>query len=228
MYYPIFLDISQINCLIVGGGEVGLRKAKSLLDAGVNELTVIDINNFNSSWSNLSNYNQLVLKKSTFTKQDLHNKKLIFACTGEKEFNSYIASLCKDLGLLCNCITEPQNGNFIVPALAQIKNKEKASLMAAISTEGASPAWSKFLKKELQQWLINHAPMTQFLGKLRPFVLALGKDTKHNTALFRSIVQSPLRHYLLENNKEKSKQLLKKLLPVSLHQYIEELLHDNI
>jgi len=33
-YYPIFLDVEGRACLVVGGGEVGARKVKTLLDCG--------------------------------------------------------------------------------------------------------------------------------------------------------------------------------------------------
>ncbi|MCK7514356.1 MAG: NAD(P)-dependent oxidoreductase [Desulfobacterales bacterium] len=33
-YYPVFLDIRDKNCVIVGGGEVAARKAERLLDCG--------------------------------------------------------------------------------------------------------------------------------------------------------------------------------------------------
>jgi precorrin-2 dehydrogenase / sirohydrochlorin ferrochelatase len=33
-YYPVNLDIKKKNCLVVGGGPVGTRKVKTLLDCG--------------------------------------------------------------------------------------------------------------------------------------------------------------------------------------------------
>ncbi len=228
MYYPLFLDISQSHCLIVGAGEVGLRKAKGLLQAQVKSLLVLDIHDFSSHWDSLGNSSALRLEKRPFTPQDLENTRLVFACTGQKELNARIAALCEERQVLCNCIDAPRKGNCIVPALAKAhsQNQDHGVLMAALSTEGASPAWARVLRQELEAWLTPHAPMTKFLGKLRPLVLALGEDTRHNTALFRALVHSPLRHYLAEKDIQKSRELLVEILPINLHKNITELLHD--
>ncbi len=233
MYYPLFLDISQSSCLIVGAGEVGLRKAKGLLEAGVKDLLILDIYEKSTSWDVYAKFTQLRFEQRSFMESDLDGKRLVFACTGQKELNASIAKLCEKRGVLCNCVDAPRKGNCIVPALAQcscetsnLSERSQGSLMAALSTEGASPAWARVLREELEAWLKPHAPMTRFLGKLRPLVLALGQDTRHNTALFRALVHSSLRHHLAERNIIQSQLLLEELLPKSLHKHIAELLHD--
>ncbi len=232
MYYPLFIDISKSYCLIVGAGEVGLRKAKGLLEANVKDLLLLDIHEKSPAWDAYAHYEQWHFEKRCFTEQDLEGKSLVFACTGQKELNAHIAALCQERGILCNCVDAPRKGNCIVPALAQCACEGTNSitagstLMAALSTEGASPAWARVLREELEAWLKPHAPMTRFLGKLRPLVLALEQDTRHNTALFRALVNSPLRHHLAEKNTEQSYKLLENMLPKSLHKHIAELLHD--
>ncbi len=233
MYYPLFIDLSQSHCLIVGAGEVGLRKAKGLLEAKAQTVLVLDIHDFTKDWKTYSHHAALHLEKRPFTPTDIQGKTLVFACTAQKELNAYIAALCAAQNILCNCVDAPRKGNCIVPALAKVQettqnNAHSPSLMAALSTEGASPAWAKVLRIELEQWLQPHAPMTKFLGKLRPLVLALEQDTRHNTALFRALVHSPLRHHLAEKKKAQSEALLLELLPQSLHSSIAELLHDII
>ncbi len=226
MYYPLFLDLSRSACLIIGGGEVGFRKAQSLLKAQALSVLVLDTKGF-ASWEELRAYPQLRLETRPFTEHDLESKSLVFACTGQKDFNAYVAQCCADRHILCNCVDAPRKGNCIVPALARTTGKKPTdcTLMAALSTEGASPAWSKVLRKELEAWLAPHGPMTVFLGRLRPLVLALGQETKDNTALFRALVHSPLREYLAKNDLQDAKILLQELLPHTLHIHIEELLY---
>ncbi len=235
MYYPLFLDLSHSQCLIVGAGDVGLRKAKGLLQAKAQEILVLDIEDFTTHWEQFSHSTSLRLEKRPFTEKDIIGKSLVFTCTANKELNAHIAALCAAQNILCNCTDAPHKGNCIVPALAKApdtmpdaKQDKEPCLMAALSTEGASPAWAKVLRVELEAWLAPHAPMTKFLGKLRPLVLALEQDTRHNTALFRALVHSPLRYHLAEKKREHSEALLQELLPPRLHSSIAELLHDII
>ncbi len=228
MYYPIFLDISQAKCLIIGAGSVGLRKAKGLLEAGVKEILILENNEFGEAWQDLLNNPHIKFEIGNFNENHLQNCKLVFACTNNDELNKNIANLCANKNILCNCITAPLEGDFIVPALAKPKGKAHSSLMAALSTEGASPAWARVLRKELEQWLSPHAPMTSLLGRLRPLVLALGDNSEHNKELFRALVNSPLREYLAKGDKVQCEKLLHELLPNTLHKNIAELLYDII
>ncbi len=229
MYYPLFIDVQKFSCLIIGGGEVGFRKAQSLLKAGASHVLVLDIEPFSDYWYDIE-CTSLVLESRPFVEADLRDKGLVFACTGNKQFNAEIAELCAQKQILCNCVDAPRKGTFIVPALAKIEGKsiEDNCLMAALCTEGASPAWSRFLRMELEQWLKPYAPMTIFLGRLRPLVLGLKQETKDNTLLFRTLVQSPLRRYLAHGQLTQCQLLLHELLPTALHKHIAELLHDII
>ncbi len=230
MYYPLFLDLRYSKCLIIGGGRVGVRKASTLLEAMAQEVLVLDPNGFAEIWDDLQHFTQLKMEKRHFQEQDLHSKSLVFACTAKKDLNTLIAKLCIERGIFCNCVDAPLHGNCIVPALAHAKgtNHNDSTLMAALSTQGASPAWSRLLRTELETWLKPHAPMTSFLGRLRPLVLNLSQKTDTNTALFRALVHSPLRHHLNNGKKKECVLLLEELLPPNLHKYIGELLDGII
>ncbi len=228
MYYPLFLDISQIKCLIVGAGKVGLRKAKGLLSANVKQILVIDLSPFDSQWQELAKNSLITLEQENFSPKHLQGCGLVFACTSNKELNTNIAKLCAEQNILCNCIDAPRTGSFIVPAVAKVPLEDDNFLLAALSTEGASPAWAKVLRAELETWLNPHAPMTILLGRLRPLLLALNNNSEHNAQIFRSLVNSPLRDYMSAGDNIRSKQLLENYLPAALHNKITELLKDVI
>ncbi len=241
MYYPLFIDIRQMRCVVIGAGVVGLRKAQGLIQAAAHEVLVIDTQEFSAQWTHLQAAAAekgctVLLEQEAFAKHHLEGARLVFACTGIREVNAEITKLCVEQGIFCNCVDAPLEGNCIVPALAKAREKtanhtnthEYFPLTAAISTGGASPAWSRVLRTELEEWLQPHAPMTILLGRLRPLVLALDYDTRHNTELFRSLVHSPLRQLLLTHERQSCIALLETLLPKVLHKHITELLHDII
>ena len=69
-------------------------------------------------------------------------------------------------------------------------------------------------------------PMAALMGRLRPLVLALGKDTGQNTRLFRKLAESCLQKWLEENDQENCRRCLQAELPPALHAHIAELLND--
>ena len=133
---------------------------------------------------------------------------MVFAATSNRQTNDAVARACTERGILCNCADAPKDSSFIVPALV-----EQGNIAIALSTGGASPALARKIREDLETWL-------------RPLVLALHHETRQNTTLFRSIVDSPLSEALQRRDRQTCESLLGELLPIELHPYIMELLHD--
>lgn len=66
------------------------------------------------------------------------------------------------------------------------------------------------------------------MGRIRPLVLDLGKETSHNTALFRQLVASPILDELEAGDMERVKEILTRTLPQELVPRIPELIDDLI
>ncbi len=222
--YPLFLSLNGLDCLLVGLGQVGQRKLAGLLACDPALVLVLERNDppaHDASLQDMLRDERVRFERRTCTADDIHGKILVFAATGDADENRRIAALCRSLGVLCNCASTPEEGNFQVPAVARC-----APLAAALSTGGASPALARRWKGELAQWLAPRARMATLMGRLRPLVLALGVETGQNTQLFRSLAVSPLQQWLEAGDIENCRQCLLAELPAELHVHIAELLYD--
>lgn len=220
-YYPLFLDISGKNILIAGAGEVGRRKAASVLKAGPALVELVDPGMDCEAVRALFSQPSLQCRARKFEAGDLDGKSLVFAATNDREVNRRIASLCAERGILCSVADEPSEGNFIVPS-----HFEKDGLTIALSTQGQSPALAKVLRRELEDWLgKRYSPLLMLLGRLRPLVLELDLPTEKNSALFRTIIQSSFADLIANNDRVAAEELLATLLPEPLHERMGELLH---
>ncbi len=230
MPYFVALYVDRMPCLVVGAGVVGFRKTHGVLTAGAQDVLVLDSAGFDDKWQALRGNTCVHLEKRAFEERDVEGRYLVFACTSQRTLNASIATLCAQRGILCNCTDAPSAGSFLVPAVASahVGRPDDCAIQAALSTEGASPAWSRALKTELEQWLLPHAPMTALLGRLRPLVLAMQEKTAHNTECFSALVASPLHHALAQGDKAECVKLLESILPMPLQKHIAELLHDII
>jgi precorrin-2 dehydrogenase/sirohydrochlorin ferrochelatase len=155
-----------------------------------------------------------------FADADLDGKFLVIACTSSEEVNWRISNLCRDKGILCNIVDQPEKCSFIVPATVK-----RGDLTVAISTAGRSPAMAKRIRKELQESFGDeYANLLTAMGRIRPMMLSLGLTTADNTAVFRSLVNSALLDALKGHDLDAATEILKESLPDPLHDNIPELL----
>ena len=221
-YYPVFLELSGQSCLVVGAGAVGCRKIASLLECPIERLHVIDLAEPDTNLQVLLEDKRVSFMKRLFTPSDVEGCALVFAATSSRQTNDAVARACAERGILCNCADAPKDSSFIVHALV-----EQGNIAIALSTGGASPALARKIREDLEAWLgERYTGISELLMRLRPLVLALHHETRQNTTLFRSIVDSPLSEALQRRDRQTCESLLRELLPIELHPYIMELLHD--
>lgn len=224
VFYPLFLSLEGMRCLVAGLGQVGQRKLEGVLACGPAFVLVLDIDEpspDDAPLQDLLRHSNVRFERRACEESDIPGMTLVFAATGNDAENKRIAAICRRKGILCNCASAPEDGSFQVPAVAR-----KNSLAAALSTGGASPALARRWKGELAGWLAPRASMACLMGRLRPLVLALGGETGQNTKLFRKLAASPLQQWLENKEMENCRQWLLAELPTELHAYIAELLYD--
>ena len=185
-YYPIFLKVENRACLVVGGGEVGARKVKTLLDCaasvGVVSPEVVP-------WlAEKIQAGAVEMVGTHYEEHQLQGRFLVIAATDDEDLNCRIAQDAERRGLLCNVVDYPLEGNFILPALVQ-----RGALTLAISTSGKSPALARQLRQDLEQRFgIEYADFLELMGAVRGRLLAESQDSSANKEKFEQLVQSSL------------------------------------
>jgi precorrin-2 dehydrogenase/sirohydrochlorin ferrochelatase len=219
-YYPIFVNLENKRCLVVGAGEVGKRKIQSLLDSGAGHVTIIDTRDADLEMASILAQPNVLFQCREFMDIDLDGVFLVIACTSSEEANWRISNLCAERGILCNIVDQPEKCSFIVPATVK-----RGDLTVAISTAGQSPAMAKRIRKDLQESFGDeYAHLLTVMGRIRPLMLGLGLETNDNTAVFRRLVNSDLLASIKSRDLDVSMEILKESLPEPLHDNIPELL----
>ncbi|UCG21622.1 MAG: bifunctional precorrin-2 dehydrogenase/sirohydrochlorin ferrochelatase [Deltaproteobacteria bacterium] len=185
-YYPIFLKVENRNCLVVGGGEVGARKVKTLLSCGA---SVALVSPEVVEWLEEKIQEGAVdLVGKYYEEKQLEGCSLVIAATDDLELNSRIARDAEERGLLCNVVDYPQEGNFILPALIQ-----RGALTLAISTAGKSPALARQIREDLEQRFgMEYANFLDIMGAVRSRLLKESQDSRANKEKFDGLVKSEL------------------------------------
>jgi precorrin-2 dehydrogenase/sirohydrochlorin ferrochelatase len=131
--------------VVVGAGAVAARKIRALLAAGAC-VTVISPRAVRLSKG-------VRWLRRCYRRGDLRGARLVVAATDDPAVNQLVCAEAKRRKLLVNCVAPPDAGNFIVPALVR-----RAGMTIAISTGGASPAFAKRLRRDLEQFIADGYP----------------------------------------------------------------------
>jgi cobalt-precorrin 5A hydrolase / precorrin-3B C17-methyltransferase len=135
--YPITLThVQSTLALVIGGGRVGERKIRGLLDAGGGRVRLIspDATPQICEWAKMG---RIEWAQHCYSSGDLEygeKLSLVFAATNQREINRQIALAAEKLGLLCNVADAPHEGTFHVPAMHRGQG-----LVVAVGTMGTSP-----------------------------------------------------------------------------------------
>ena len=132
-YYPVHLDIKNQNCLVVGGGGVGTRKVKTLLECGA-RVTVVSPDP-SQQLAKLASEGSITLTQRIYRSADLDGMFLVIGATDDENLNQQISTDAEKSNILCNIADRPEVCNFILPSIVR-----RGDLVITISTSGKSPA----------------------------------------------------------------------------------------
>lgn len=219
--YPVFLSLEGRRCLIDGLGAVGCRKLARVLACGADSALALDLRpreELGQEAQELLTDNRVSFARRSWAPEDTAGCFLVFACTNDDNENSRLASFCQEHNILCNNITEPERGSFIVPAMAA-----GGGLAAALCTGGQSPLLARRWRRELETWLEPRGRMAWLLGRLRRPVLALGWTQERNRALFAAIADLD---DLSVSDLPAVERKLRGILPQVLHEELNQILTE--
>jgi len=140
---PVFLRIEGRKCLVVGGGEVALRKVNDLLDSGADVEVVAG--EVVPGIERLHDDKKIRLERRRFLPGDMDGAFLVYAATDDPETNASIYREALGRGVLVNVADDPALCNFFSGAVVK-----RGPLRIAVSTSGYCPAIAAGLRRELE------------------------------------------------------------------------------
>lgn len=187
-YFPMFVDMTERECLIVGGGNVAYRKVMVMLDFGakvtvvaedicdeLRKLTIDDTAN---------KENRITFIKRRFERKDCDGMEMVIAATDDNALNHEIAEYCKAKGIMVNAVDQKADCSFIFPSYIKEKN-----LVAAFSSSGNSPVLTQYLKGKEQEILTPFlGELNEYMGQIREKVIAEYDTEAERKRVFKEIM----------------------------------------
>ena len=189
--YPILLQLENRLCVVVGGGDVGLRKVRSLLRFGARVRLIAP-----EPAEPKEDLENLEIVRRTYRRGDLKGAFLAFATTDDREVNAAVLREARELGVLINMADAPAAGDFTLPALLV-----RGDLTVSVSTGGSSPALAALVRDHLSGTLgPEWSTVLEIAAALRRKRLTPGEETAYNRAILRRILDGGLPALIARRN----------------------------
>jgi precorrin-2 dehydrogenase/sirohydrochlorin ferrochelatase len=201
-YYPVFLDIRNKKCVIVGGGEVAARKAERLLDCGAKVFVISP--KVSPALAVLKEKKIISHIAAQYSGDLINGAALVIGATDDEKTNAAISLDARRQGIPVNIVDDPQKCDFILPSLVQ-----RGDLAITIGTGGKSPALARHLREELEaQYGKEYEILLNILGNLR---LKMVKNEGIGKDWFESLLAEGILDSIKEKNVEKVKKTVQKI-----------------
>ena len=142
-FLPIFLNIRERHCLVVGGGEVASRKVALLNKAGA-RITVVSPD-ICPTLTRMAQAAEIIHLQRTYQRSDLENARLVIAATNDKALNRQVSEQADAARIPVNVVDQPELCSFIVPSIV-----DRSPVVAAVSTGGASLVLARLIRARLE------------------------------------------------------------------------------
>jgi siroheme synthase-like protein len=203
-YYPIYMELRQRRCVVLGGGAVAQRRITGLLAAGA-DVTAISPT-ITDALSKLVAAGALRHIARPYEAGDLAGYDLAFIATDDFVVNQAVFSEARVRGVWLNAADDPENCDFILPAVVR-----RGELSVAISTGGTSPAATRVIRDELENYITaEYAQLVQVAGEVRWALKE--KSIAVSARAWNDALNGEFRRLLKQGQPEQAKAVLLKAL----------------
>ena len=208
-FLPLFLNIREQHCVIVGGGEVALRKAILLIKAKAN-LSLISPQ-FISQLQDLYEEGRCKLLQEEFVAEQLEGASIVIAATNNKNTNARVAKAADKKNIPVNVVDQPELCSFIMPSIV-----DRSPVVVAISSSGRSPVLTRKIK-ELNETLISNreGQLAELLGAFREKIRNKYPDFIERVKFWESLLESEVTELVYSGNESGARQLIEDKLKQS-------------
>lgn len=199
-YFPLFLKLQDRPCLVVGAGEVAVRKIDLLRRAGAS-ITVVALE-VDDRVTALAASAGIALRQRAFAPADVRDMDLVVAATNRRPLNVEIADAANSLHIPVNVVDNPDISSFIFPAII-----DRSPMIAAISSGGASPVLARLLRAKIESSIpAAYGRLALFADRFRDVVkqrIGLGNDRR---IFWENILQGQVAELVFAGREEDASQ----------------------
>ena len=205
-FFPVFLDLENRDCLVVGGGKVAARKAALLLRAGARVQVVAP--RLSEEFARLLSDKRIDYSEREFTDADIDGKVLVIAATDRQEVNRHVSELAKRRNIPVNVVDQPELCSFIVPSII-----DRSPVQVAVSTGGSSPVLARLLRARLESYVpAAYGRLARLVESFRERVKQRFGRVEQRRQFWENALQGEVAELLFAGRDDKAREQLERAL----------------
>lgn len=190
-YFPLFADLTDRPCLVVGGGRVAGRKVRQLLRAGAR--ITVNASSLDPVLLDLASAGKITPAIGAFEPALVNDHLLIIAATSDAAVNQAVAAAAAANFRLCNVVDDGEHSSFIVPGII-----DRAPLTVAISSGGRSPVLTTLVRQKIEGLLpARLGAVARWAGKWRETVRARLPDSRARQRFWQTALDGAASDFIL-------------------------------
>lgn len=211
-YLPLFFDLTQQPCLVVGGGNVAVRKVALLVQAGAC-VTVLS-SEVNQALAAQSATLTIIQKK--FSAEDIQGYRLVISATNQAEINSQVASAARQHQIPVNVVDNPDLCDFIFPSII-----DRSPMLVAVSSSGVSPLLTRLLRTRLEGLIpVAYGQLARLAESFRATVKQALPDITRRRIFWEKILHGAVAEQVFSGHEKSAQKMLQSALEAEVQQMI--------
>lgn len=208
--YPVFLDLTNKKCLVIGEGPEVLAKIRALVDAAahlvyINPTAVPAI-------VEMASASIIEWRARRFEPHDLAGCFLVIT---DQADNSEVFRLAEQQNILCNAVDDPKHCRFSFGSVYR-----RGDLTIAISTNGWAPALAVRLREQFERQLgPEYGELLALLREVRPQIQSRISDPSARRDLWYRILDSDVLEKLRAGQRDAAMQTIRNMIEQFVQQH---------
>ena len=203
-YLPLFHRIAARPCLVVGGGDVALRKVRTLCEAGAH-ISLVALHICQGIADMALEYPALLkLFEREYCKDDLDNVVLVIAATSDQPLNAAISAEAQQRNIPVNVVDNPALCSVIFPAIV-----DRSPIQVAITSSGTSPVMTRLLRGRIEALLPgNLGALAKLAARYRGKVKTLLAGENQRRRFWENVLDGEVAEAVYAGNNTRADQQL--------------------
>jgi uroporphyrin-III C-methyltransferase/precorrin-2 dehydrogenase/sirohydrochlorin ferrochelatase len=205
-YLPVFMKLRGRASVVIGGGEVALRKVGMLLKADATVVVVSpDLCPELEEWSAQGRVTHVVAR---FEPTQLDGAQLVIAATDDEDVNRSVSIAAQARNIPVNVVDAPELCTFVVPSVV-----DRSPIVIAVSSGGKAPVLARLVRARLETLIpASYGRLAQLAGDFREQVKARFATSQQRRIFWENVFQGPVAERVFSGQEQAARQELNAIL----------------